>query len=105
MKQAIIFFAFVAVIFAAGGGGIYYYTQSPKWEAEAAIKATLKDPYSAKFRNVHKSLHNVCGWVNSKNGFGAYSGARLFAYDTRTEKITYYEGDLLKIGLGICGFS
>lgn len=59
--------------------------------AEAFIAYSLKDPDSAKFRNVfinkveNKAPNSkpirlaVCGEVNGKNAFGAYSGYQLFA--------------------------
>lgn len=52
-----------------------------------SVKAMLKDPDSAKFSEVdfypeldHKSQLSgyVCGEVNAKNSFGAYSGKQLF---------------------------
>lgn len=39
------------------------------------VKATLKDPNSAKFRNQVK----FCGEVNAKNSFGAYNGFIRYA--------------------------
>ncbi|MDH5731075.1 MAG: hypothetical protein OEZ58_18995 [Gammaproteobacteria bacterium] len=48
-----------------------------------AAKSKLKDPSSAKFRNVyyHKGTEGVpvtCGEVNSKNSFGGYGGYQRF---------------------------
>ena len=48
-----------------------------------AAKAKLKDPSSAKFRNVyfHRGADNIpmtCGEVNSKNSFGGYGGYQKF---------------------------
>lgn len=44
------------------------------------VKDLLADPYSAKFENV-KTLPSgiVCGAVNSKNSYGAYTGKQMFA--------------------------
>jgi len=43
------------------------------------VKDRLKDPYSAKFENVIRPAKSVvCGQVNSKNGFGAYTGRKNF---------------------------
>lgn len=43
----------------------------------------LKDPDSAKFRNVaikrYEGLRIVCGEVNAKNSYGAYTGFKKFA--------------------------
>ncbi len=58
--------------------------QDAAWAAEMQlrVKATLKDPSSAQFRNV-RTYHGsgapvVCGEVNSKNGFGGYGGFQRF---------------------------
>lgn len=52
-------------------------------KAIAAVKYRLKDPYSARFRNVFvgKDQHKtVYGEVNAKNGFGGYTGYSSFVY-------------------------
>lgn len=52
-------------------------------QAIGAVKQRLKDPYSARFRNVHigKERHRpVYGEVNAKNGYGGYTGYTLFVY-------------------------
>lgn len=45
----------------------------------------LKDPDSAKFRDVRLvqrgPLRVVCGLINGRNGFGAYSGEMRFVQD------------------------
>jgi hypothetical protein len=47
--------------------------------ARTAVADHLKDPDSAKFRNERQvSDGSVCGEVNGKNGFGAYSGFAPF---------------------------
>lgn len=44
------------------------------------VKEHLKDPYSAKFDDVKDyGAGVICGNVNSKNEFGAYTGKRAFA--------------------------
>jgi hypothetical protein len=49
---------------------------------QAAIKSSLRDPESAKFRNVHfysgGGVPVTCGEVNARNGFGGYSGYERF---------------------------
>lgn len=80
----------------------YSHDNSPELaieKAKEAIKNQLKDPDSAKFRNVRVSNFNdgqiLCGEVNSKNSYGGYVGYRIFAagithgriYDT-SEKYT-----------------
>lgn len=51
-------------------------------KAKRALAYNLKDPESAKFRNVRAGLRGkdymVCGEVNGKNSYGAYSGYRPF---------------------------
>lgn len=51
-------------------------------KVKAAIAYDLKDPDSAKFRNVRAGLRGkdymVCGEINGKNSYGAYSGYRPF---------------------------
>lgn len=43
--------------------------------AEKSVKSNLKDPSSAKFSEVKIGKDgSVCGTVNAKNSFGAYSG-------------------------------
>jgi hypothetical protein len=39
-----------------------------------AVRASLKDPDSAEFRNIH----GICGEVNSKNGFGGMTGYKRY---------------------------
>src|SRR3546814_698861 len=51
--------------------------------ARIAVAAELKDPDSAKFRNLlaYPDKNLVCGEINGKNSFGAYSGFIDFYYD------------------------
>jgi len=51
--------------------------------AKMAVLSNLKDPTSAQFSNVRvSSLGVVCGNVNSKNGFGGYSGNQGFRWSS-----------------------
>ncbi len=52
---------------------------------EEAVRYHLKDPESARFRNVRAKIRNakigdgvVCGEVNSKNSYGGYIGFKRF---------------------------
>lgn len=54
--------------------------------AQDSVKKILKDPDSAKFQN----MNGLCGEVNSKNGFGAYTGYVRFI---GTPEITIIEGE------------
>jgi hypothetical protein len=50
-------------------------------KAEDAVRAKLRDPSSAQFRNVHFnkiSTTDVCGEVNAKSLFGGYIGFNRF---------------------------
>ena len=42
------------------------------------VSDIMKDPDSTKFRNVIEYENSVCGEVNSKNSYGAYSGFQDF---------------------------
>ena len=55
-------------------------------KAQESVKALLKDPSSAEFRN----MNGICGEVNSKNSFGAYTG---FVRFIGTPDITLIEGE------------
>jgi len=62
-------------------------TQEQQEAGVKAVKATLKDPYSAVFEELYGTTnypdepktYSVCGSVNAKNGYGAYNGLRKFA--------------------------
>ncbi|EPF72546.1 hypothetical protein GCM10025882_31720 [Acinetobacter gyllenbergii] len=54
--------------------------------AQESVKKILKDPDSAKFQN----MKGLCGEVNSKNGFGVYSGYVRFI---GTPELTIIEGE------------
>lgn len=54
-------------------------------EAKQAIGKTLKDPYSAVYEDIYmgKAAHGnpvVCGTLNAKNAYGAYTGRKRFYY-------------------------
>ena len=62
-------------------------------EARAAISDTLKDPESAKFRYIVTvpAERVVCGEVNGKNSFGAYSGYSRFYYRNGSGHVVDYD--------------
>lgn len=71
-------------------------------EAQAAVKAQLRDPASAIFDQGQPALlfpeqGLACGQVNSKNGFGGYAGAEMYAY-ARNEGAQLASGDLEAFG-------
>lgn len=47
-------------------------------QATAYLKSNLKDPYSARISFAPPKGPLVCGLLNAKNSFGAYSGATPF---------------------------
>jgi hypothetical protein len=58
--------------------------------AQENVKSILKDPDSATFRNMVGS----CGEVNSKNGFGAYTGFKRFMAPTPILIVIEDEGQM-----------
>ncbi|NLT88982.1 MAG: hypothetical protein GXW93_14035 [Pseudomonas lactis] len=51
--------------------------------AQRAVRRALKDPSSALFKDVYANYTEAfgvvaCGWINSKNSFGAYTGFKRF---------------------------
>ncbi|WP_173087376.1 hypothetical protein [Devosia sp. 1635] len=47
----------------------------------------LADGYSAKFSWLSKKRGYICGFVNAKNGFGAYSGNTAFRYEVSSRTL------------------
>lgn len=61
--------------------------------AKKSVKSLLKDADSAKFKDVVYQNHVVpvaCGYVNSKNSFGAYGGFKMFV-SSGTPDMTFVE--------------
>ena len=91
----------ILVIFLVGLG-IYQMTSSPSKTSkpseqvtlanmqhlsEGYVKAQLKDPSSAQFKN----QRGACGEVNSKNGFGGYTGFKR--YIGASQSLVVVEGE------------
>jgi len=73
---------------------------------EETVKTKLKDGDSAKFKDVQYVAKNkggaVCGYVNSKNGFGAYTGYKSFV---GVGKVVFFEDeadDFYKVWNKLC---
>lgn len=49
-------------------------------DIEASVAAELRDPASAKFRDIRQGSQATCGEVNGKNALGAYVGFKPFVY-------------------------
>ena len=61
--------------------------------SEEAVRARLKDPESAQFQNQHVSAKGAgCGEVNSKNGFGGYTGFKRYIFAGKN--LTVFESDM-----------
>ena len=70
--------------------------QQEKWfgaetivAAQRAVRASLKDPDSAKFKDVYANYTEefqvvACGQINSKNSLGGYTGFKRFVSNGRT---------------------
>jgi len=70
----------------------YLLNRSKISKAKDKVKYVLKDADSARFRNVFFNIGfgdvpSVCGEVNSKNGFGAYSGFNRFVYSVHADAL------------------
>lgn len=70
--------------------------QQEKWfgaetivAAQRAVRASLKDPDSAQFKDVYANYTEefqvvACGQINSKNSLGGYTGFKRFVSNGRT---------------------
>jgi hypothetical protein len=75
--------------------------------ARTRVSESLKDPYSAHFgdqlvRKTHQlgmEFDRVCGTVNGKNSFGAYTGMQIFSYNLVNDVVVM--GDNAKINCTI----
>lgn len=68
---------------ASAQNGLPKMPSDAKKKFDAAMRSTLKDPFSAQYRDVVFTKHPngeyvFCGYVNSKNSYGGYIGDRLF---------------------------
>lgn len=52
---------------------------SDRAKVTALVQAKLKDPESARFRDIRRMDNGgFCGWVNAKNEYGGYVGFTVF---------------------------
>ena len=66
--------------------------------AQRAVRASLKDPDSAQFKDVYffrgkDNIPMTCGQVNSKNSFGGFSGFQHFVSGGSSE-LTFLENEV-----------
>jgi hypothetical protein len=86
---ALAFSAYVFVPACFGEPSSVEVTRMARYDAERAagaqVRASLRDPGSAKFRDVRAagpdSALVVCGYVNAKNGLGGFTGDTPFVVD------------------------
>ena len=98
------FFAISFGLICASGWAIAQGTKAERdamanWVAQAqqSVKARLRDPDSVRWGEIYFSRGSlgapaVCGSVNSKNGFGGYSGEHQFISVNRQH--TYFPEDV-----------
>jgi len=55
--------------------------------AREDIAQRLRDPASATFTDLETDGFIVCGWVNGRNAFGGYAGARRFVWTSVDARI------------------
>lgn len=67
-----------AVIFALASFALVACSGGPTYDYETVVKSQLRDPESAQFSDVTVNVESACGFVNSKNAFGGYSGRQPF---------------------------
>ena len=81
----------VAALAAFGDAQARPMTLAEQKAVEAAVKAKLKDPASARFRHPKINIPAgdagmfYCGYVNAKNSLGGYAGDAEFAVGFATE--------------------
>ncbi|MDO8414147.1 MAG: hypothetical protein Q7S51_10210 [Gallionellaceae bacterium] len=85
----------------AGGYAIYRYSTAEERQrdeqiawAKEMVAAKLLDGESARFRNVRVGPIGVCGEVNGKNSYGAYTGFSRFHVSGRPERGTEARAEL-----------
>lgn len=73
--------AIAGAIFICTAVGASYWLLWPIHRAESLVRKQLTDPDSAKFDEVvfNRPKGSVCGYVNSRNKFGGYTGKTMFA--------------------------
>lgn len=81
-RLAILLFCAVAALPASAGEG-----PPSEEQAIAAVKQKLKDPDSAKFKNLRPMGEGggYCGWVNARNSYGGYAGFAVFYVNSKGE--------------------
>lgn len=68
----------MVLVLVALGGAAYWMSGAKQREAMDLVRASLRDPDSAKFRGVRQSGSGICGEVNAKNAYGGMVGYEKF---------------------------
>ena len=77
-RQPLLLYGRVAVLLLVIAGAVYWVSGEAERKAIGAVKHSLRDPDSAKFRNVRKVSSGFCGELNAKNAYGAMVGFEPF---------------------------
>lgn len=77
------------------------------YDAKKAVRNSLKDSGSAQFKSVFfnqtkKGGAVVCGQINSKNSFGAFTGFQRFISDGKTTFIEEKASNIAHIWTEVC---
>jgi hypothetical protein len=59
----------------------------------ALAASALKDPLSVQFQNVTKNPKAICGDLNAKNSYGAYTGFKTFIFERKSRKLWLEDSD------------
>jgi hypothetical protein len=82
-------------------------TSPQERQVKALIAKELRDPESARFGSHNAAWQKehlvVCGWVNSKNGFGGYAGDTKYVARFTEGKDKSLSLDLLRLGDNLDG--
>lgn len=72
-------------------------------DVQGRVKSHLKDPSSAKFSGEYVSGNGrVCGFVNAKNSYGAYSGSQRYLYSSGVAFIDDGSNHFNDLWVGAC---
>lgn len=89
MKNAILKTACLLLTIATGYAGAAVKSRSAVDAAQAAVRDILKDPASARFKNIKiNSVGDVCGQYNAKNSMGGYGDFEYFRYEIKNKHLT-----------------
>lgn len=68
----------LAVLAAIAGLAWFFLVHQPRSAVLDRIASNFRDPASVEFSDLVFGVEGVCGSVNAKNGFGAYTGRNMF---------------------------